>query len=120
MEYYKEQVLEDLRNYADEADYKGKSVDEVRDLALMDDSITGNASGSYFCNTWKAQEALTESGVLFDDEFLSRLEEYGVENPLAKGAEWLDVMARCIALDYINDDELMEAVGIEEEDEEDE
>lgn len=118
MDYYKEQVLNDLREYADGADYKGKSAESVRDIALMDDSITGNASGSYFCNTYKAQEALNESGVLFDDEFLSRLEEYGVENPLAQGAEWLDVMARCIALDYINDDELMDAVGNDEDEEE--
>lgn len=117
MDYYKEQILNDLRDYADEAEYKGKDGMEIRDIALMDDSITGNASGSYFCNAWKAEQALYESEILFDDEFLNRLEEYGVENPLAKGAEWLDVMARCIALDYIDDDELMEAVGNTEEEE---
>lgn len=110
MEYYKNQVLESLAEYADESEYKGKDGAEIRDIAFMDDSITGNASGSYYCNAWKAEQALYESEVLFDDEFLNRLEEYGVTNPLANGAEWLDVMARCIALDYINDEELEEAV----------
>lgn len=108
MEYYKKQVLESLAEYGGK--YKGKDGEEIRELALMDDSITGNASGSYYCNAWKAEQSLYKSGVLFDSEFLNSLAGYGMTNPLAGGAEWLDVMARCIALDYINDEELEEAV----------
>lgn len=111
MEYYKKQVLDDLANKAEHDMYADKDIYEVRDMALMDDFVTGNLTGSYYCNAYKAQETLNESGVLFDYEFIERLKEYGYDvNVLEKGAEWLDVMARCIAIDYINDEDLMKAV----------
>ena len=44
----------DLADFDDEDDFK----DCLIDILVNEDSITGNASGSYYCNSYKAQEAL--------------------------------------------------------------
>lgn len=59
------------------------------------DSVTGNASGSYYCNAWKAEEALCHN--------LDLLEEAAAElgdglDVLKNGAEACDVTIRCYLL----------------------
>lgn len=70
--------------------------EELNDLLWVEDSVTGNASGSYFCNTNKAEEAICHNW----DVLAEALEEFGCSdvNPIEKGAEWCDVTIRCYLL----------------------
>lgn len=68
---------------------------ELNDDLWVEDSVTGNASGSYYCNAWKAEEALTHNWDVLEEA----LAEFGCEgNPIEKGAEWCDVTIRCYLL----------------------
>lgn len=61
---YLEQVTSDVKDYInweiDTHDYEDREelADDLRDRLFSNDSVTGNASGSYYCNAWKAEEAL--------------------------------------------------------------
>lgn len=104
---YSPEVLEpvDLEDYSD----------KLNEALWIDDGVTGNASGSYFCNAYKAEEAIAGNWGLAAEA----LEEFGYDNINAfeKGAEWVDVTIRCYLLnsciaDYIeqNEDELTERI----------
>ena len=119
MQDYKKQVLDDIREWAKEGNAEGvETVEELRDR-LQDpswsDSITGNATGSYYCNTYKAQEMVQKSNLIFDEDFLHYLDCLGCQigDIIAKGAETLDVWARCAAVDLLTDEELEEACGLQ-------
>lgn len=114
MQEYKAQVKEDLKTlFEDNEELKNKNVEELREL-LQDpswnESITGNASGSYYCNTYKAQEMINNSGLIWDEEFINALEDFGtnVSDLLREGAEVVDVWAREIALYNLSDEEIEE------------
>lgn len=117
LDRYKEDVMDDLRTWAEEGNLEGvEALDDLKDRLLdasYTDSITGNASGSYFCNAWKAAEVIDERHLLWDESFIDALEAYGVNlgDIIKKGAEAVDVWARCIALEYLTDEELIEATG---------
>lgn len=105
---YTPEMLEpvDLDSYAE----------KLNDALWIDDSVTGNASGSFFFNSYEAEEALAGNwdlaaealaGFAYDDGF----------NAFAKGAEWIDVVIRCYVLggcisEYIeqNKDDLTERI----------
>ena len=71
--------------------------EEMLDDALwIDDSVTGNASGSFFCNTYEAEEALAYNWELAVEAL--KAFRYNNINILDKGAEWLDVTIRCYVL----------------------
>ena len=98
---YLEAVAEDVRDYIkDEIDFT--DFDDIEDLEeklnedlWTCDSVTGNASGSYYCNSYKAEEALAHNWDILQEA----LEEFGnEENPIEKGAEWCDVTIRCYLL----------------------
>ena len=102
-------------------------VDEVLDEMWTDDAITGNGSGSYTFNAYRAEQ--NTAGLIWDDDFREALADLGMtlESVISDGAEALDVAARCLALGYIHDDveaawdERAEELEAEEdEDEEDE
>lgn len=105
---YTVEVLEpvDLEDYAE----------KLNDALWVDDNITGNASGSFFCNAYKAEEALAGNWGLA----VKALEDFccgEVFNAFEKGAEWVDCVVRCYLLsqcinDYIeaNEDELTERI----------
>lgn len=104
---YTPEMLEpvDLDDYAE----------KLNDALFIDDSVTGNASGSFFCNAYKAEEALAGSW----DLAAEALEEFGCNdvNAFEKGAEWVDCIIRCYLLnqcisDYIeqNEDDLTERI----------
>lgn len=104
---YTPEMLEpvDLDDYAE----------KLNDALWIDDSVTGNASGSYFCNAYKAEEALAGNW----DLAAEALEEFGQEdiNAFEKGAEWVDVTIRCYLLnqciaEYIeqHEDDLIERI----------
>ena len=105
--YYTPEMLEpvDLEDYAE----------KLNDTLWVDDSVTGNASGSFFCNAYKAEEALVGNW----DLAAEALEEFGYNDisVFEKGAEWVDVIIRCYLLsqciaDYIeqNEDDLTERI----------
>lgn len=70
--------------------------EKLNDALLIDDSVTGNASGSYFFNKYEAEEALAHNIELAAEA----LQEFGYNNVdiLEKGAEWVDVIIRCYIL----------------------
>ncbi len=99
---YREAMREDILNYIREEinleDYRGNRA-ELEELLNEDlrctDSVTGNASGSYFCSTWKAEEAIAHNWDLLEEAMWEFCDE---RNPIEKGAEWCDVTIRCYLL----------------------
>lgn len=102
---YFEAVKEDVQNYiASEieiADYVGRREDleeELNESLWNDDTVTGNASGSYTFNTWKAEENLAHNW----DVIETVANEFGYEPRISDswefGAEWWDVTIRCYYL----------------------
>lgn len=68
---------------------------ELNDDLWICDSVTGNASGSYTCNAYRAEENLCPNW----DLLAEALEEFCCDcNPIVKGAEWCDVTIRCYLL----------------------
>lgn len=99
---YLQAVTEDVKQYIlDEVDASQYADREALEEALNDDlwtadSVTGNASGSYYCNAWRAEEALSHNW----DLLVEALEEFGEDGTdiLKKGAEAMDVTIRCYLL----------------------
>ena len=111
-EAVKEDVLQYIRENINFVDYS--DIDELSEKLFedcwIDDGVTGNASGSYYCNSWKAEEALAHNWDLLA-EALREFGEGGV-NILEAGAEAMDVTIRCYVLSSCIADALDE---IEEE-----
>lgn len=119
---YLDQVKEDIRNYL-EYDYDIKAeiqagefadAEELReylyDTMLIEDAITGNASGSYTFNRAEAREyVLADMDTVGEAlrEFGTTAEEIG-ERFLAEDWEYLDVTARCYVLGWALDEVLEE------------
>ena len=84
---------EEIREYLKDRDGFAERLNE--DL-WIDDSVTGNASGSYYCNTWKAEEAIAHNL----DILGKALQKFGCgpEYLMEKGAEACDVTIRCYLL----------------------
>lgn len=100
---YMKAMIEDIREYINDevevAEYKGNAdglEEYLNDTLWVTDSVTGNASGSYFFSRYKAEEALAHNWDLLADA----LSEFGYDgaNPIEKGAEWCDVTIRCYLL----------------------
>lgn len=99
---YLEAVTEDVRNYIDNeitlTDYADREEleEHLNDTLFIEDCVTGNASGSYTCNAWQAEEYLAHNW----DILAEALEEFGETdiNVIEKGAEWCDVTIRCYLL----------------------
>ena len=93
-----EDVVEYIRENIDFADYDTIEdlADHLNDELWICDSVTGNASGSYTFNAWRAEENVGHNLDLLGEA----LEEFGctpsylVEN----GAEECDVTIRCYLL----------------------
>ena len=111
---YFETMKEDVKEYL-----KGTSERDFQTLyddMFIDDSITGNASGSYTFNTWKAEENIAHNMDLLKED----LEEFGGDygEALEKGAEHCDVTIRCYLLGQVLQEVLEELEEEEEEEEE--
>lgn len=98
---YLESVKEDVKEYIDNEinlkDFSDREEleEKLNDTLWTEDSVTGNASGSYYCNSWKAEEALAHNW----DLLAEAMKEFGCEvDLLEKGAEWADVTIRCYLL----------------------
>ena len=102
---YHDAVFQDvLQRIEDDRDlfvemYEEKGSDDFKealhDLFLVDDSITGNASGSYTFNSYMAEEYLCHNR----DLLLEALQEFGCEDfKIFHSPETLDVSIRCYLL----------------------
>ena len=99
---YREHIMDDIRDYiADNVnldEYRGRRdelEEQLNDDLWTADSVTGNASGSYYCNAYKAEEALCHNWDLLADA----LEEFGGDfDVLRRGPEACDVTIRCYLL----------------------
>ena len=100
-EAVKADVKEWIRNEIDLTEYAGRRDDleeEMNDTLWTADSVTGNGSGSYTFNTWKAEENLAHNW----DEIENVAAEFGMEARISdgyeNGAEFWDVSIRCYYL----------------------
>ena len=115
---YREAVKNDIRDYIEENEIKvtASSRDEIEqdlyDNLFCNDSVTGNASGSYTFSAWQAEENLCHNLDLLADA----LYEFGENGSdlIGKGAEACDVTIRCYLLSECLSEVLNE---IEEDDE---
>jgi len=107
---YYEEVKEDVKNYINEeitfSDFDDLEELEqyLNDTLWIEDSVTGNASGSYYCNAWEAEEAIAHNW----DLLAEALEAFGQDGTdvLKNGAEAMDVTIRCYVLGYAISDAL--------------
>lgn len=106
---YYEVVFDDVRDAVLDDYYAGKYDRETLETILNDDlfindSVTGNASGSYFCNAWRAEEAIAHNWDLLKEAY----EAFGYsEIPLDRfSPEAADVTIRCYLLPGIISDVL--------------
>lgn len=92
----------DLMNY----DNIHSAYDKLYDKLWIDDSVTGNASGSYTFSTYTAEENLCHNLDLLADA----CSDFGqsVGDAMERGAEYCDVTIRCYLLSSILYDVLEE------------
>ena len=82
--------------------------DVVYDNLFVDDSVTGNGSGSYFFNAAKAREAVADA--IWDEKILDALSMISVDGDAIaqylrdNDAESLDVCIRCAMLSEVYDE----------------
>ena len=90
----KQAILENL-NYWDFAD-REELEERANDELWVDDSVTGNASGSYTFSAWEAEENLCHNM----DELENACDEFGqdIGEAVKQGAEYCDVTIRCYLL----------------------
>ena len=90
---YFESMRKDIREYLKETDER--DFDTLYDSMFIDDSITGNASGSYTFSTYEAEENICHNLDLLKeacDEFCCSIPD---------GAEACDVTIRCYLLGQV-------------------
>lgn len=96
-----QEYIERNINFCDFAD-REELEDYLNEELWVEDSVTGNASGSYTCNAYQAEEYLCHN----IDLLIEALEEFGqydkkVKYMCYRGAEWADVTIRCYLLGEI-------------------
>lgn len=115
-------VKEDVKNYINDNEIKvypsnREEIEQtLNDDLWVEDSVTGNASGSYTFNRWQAEENLCHNWELLAEA----MEEFGCsdKNVIEEGAEWADVTIRCYLLAQAIAEVLDEVEEEEEETEE--
>lgn len=97
---YLEAIENDARTYIENkinvSDYSNREELEnyLNDNLITEDSVTGNVSGSYYCNAWKAEEAICHNMDLLKEA----LEEFCSDISMIDSAESCDVTIRCYLL----------------------
>jgi hypothetical protein len=95
---YFDNICKDIKtalatDYAEEP----REFESLYEKMFLDDSITGNASGSYFFSRWKAEEAICHNIDLLEET----INEFGLpkrEESQIFEAEYWDVAIRCYLL----------------------
>lgn len=99
---YFESVKEDVKNYIEEneikvtADNRAEVEEQLNEDLFVNDSVTGNASGSYTFNAWQAEENLCHNMDLLEDACNEWGDDLG--EVVQRGAETCDVIIRCYLL----------------------
>lgn len=111
---YFEAVKSDVINAInDEYLSRFSSFDDMEELAIalndelwLNDSVTGNASGSYTFSTWEAEENICHNFDLIENA----CEEFGYDmgEAFKNGAEYLDVLIRCYLLGSVISEVLLD------------
>lgn len=99
---YLENLKSDIMEYLEENNIKVTTENreemeqQLYEDLWVEDSVTGNASGSYTFSTYQAEKNLVGNLDLLKEALI----EFGCEsiNILEKGAEWCDVTIRCYLL----------------------
>lgn len=86
------EYIENNVNFHDYSDLD-EMKEDLNEKLFVEDSVTGNASGSYTFNTWKAEEYLCHNLLAEANE-----EFGGSSDILSDGAEMCDVTIRCYLL----------------------
>lgn len=105
MEAVKNDVLDYIRENWDEEDLAAWSRDDMEeklnDTLFTEDSVTGNGSGSYWCNAYKARECLLEDDNV-EDYIRNLIDEFGLDSQTIADNfmswEYWDVSIRCYLL----------------------
>ena len=108
--FYKLEMVDELESMIKDSDIdftgknRGEAYEALQDLAF-DSDMTGNRTGSYWCNELKAERALLGNFDLVQDA----LDEFGMESissPELVSGEHLDILVREHLLPQIIDDVL--------------
>lgn len=97
---YREQVKSDIIDYIKwhnikvTASNREEVAERLNEELWANDSVTGNASGSYTCNAWKAEENICHNFDLLKEAY----ECFGFDSPEFESAEACDVTIRCYLL----------------------
>lgn len=110
---YREEMAQDIKEYIreNESEFEGLDIDELRDKLYDDlwteDSVTGNASGSYTFNRFRAEEYIKDNLDLLSEAYeeLSTPEDLGREL-IDQNYESMDVTIRCYLLYQVIDEVL--------------
>ena len=119
---YKEQIRADVKEWIEDNKEQIEGLDRsdacdiIYDSCWVDDSVTGNASGSYTFNSYEARKYFYED--TDSEEYLGEMVDAGFADGMEVGKkiiasdyEWLDVAIRCWLLsDAVSDvlDEIFE------------
>ncbi|MDY2688668.1 hypothetical protein DN435_09580 [Lactobacillus reuteri] len=108
--FYKLEMVDELESMIKDSDIdftgknRGEAFEELQDLAF-DRDLTGNRTGSYWCNELKAERALLGNYDLVQDA----LDDFGMESvdsPELISGEHLDVLVREHLLPQVIDEVL--------------
>ena len=102
-EFSKEEITERLRT----EDGKEEFAEKLYDDLWVEDSVTGNASGSYTNNAKEAYENIKDNLDLLAEALSEFGEDLSIKN-LRDKAEWCDVTIRCYLLNGAVNDVLEE------------
>ena len=119
---YRQAVRDDILDYIKEHDIQvtdnnREEVEEfLHDTLFVEDSVTGNASGSYTFNTWKAEEYLCHNLDLLAEAIDEFGADAGTYKDCIESAETADVTIRCYLLTECLSS-VLDELEVEEEDE---
>lgn len=119
---YRQAVRDDILDYIKEHDIQvtDKNREEVQgflyNTLFVEDSVTGNASGSYTFNTWKAEEYLCHNLDLLAEAIDEFGADAGTYKDCIESAETADVTIRCYLLTECLSS-VLDELEVEEEDE---
>ena len=97
---YNIQQWMDLEGFTLAGQDREEVAERLNDEFWINDSITGNGSGSFTCSSYQAQECVLED----IETLINACEEFGVnketigEKFLNEDWEWMDVTCRCYVL----------------------
>lgn len=119
---YRQAVMDDIRDYIKENDIRVTNDNReelettLRDTLWTNDSVTGNASGSYTFNAWKAEEYLCHNLDLLAEAIDEFGADAGTYKDCIESAETADVTIRCYLLTECLSS-VLDELEVEEEDE---